>query len=48
MDNGKLDKLEYDMIIGRDLLHALRVVIDVEYQVTKWDDSIFPRLELNI
>ena len=26
------------MIIGRDLLQALMVVINFEYQVIKWDD----------
>ena len=26
------------MIIGRDQLQALKVIIDFEYQVIKWDD----------
>ena len=34
--------LGYDMIIGRDLLQALEVVIDFEYQVIKWDDVSIP------
>ena len=38
MDNGKLEELSYDMIIGRDLLQALKVIIDFEYQVIRWDD----------
>ena len=42
MDSGKLEELGYDMIIGRDLLQALKVVIDFEYQVIKWDDVSIP------
>ena len=38
MDSGKLEKLSYGMIIDRDPLHALKVIIDFEYQVIKWDD----------
>ena len=37
------------MIIGRDLLQALKVIIDFEYQVIKWDDVSIPmnRTKLN-
>ena len=42
MDSGKLEELGYDMIIGRDLLQALKVVIDFEYQVIRWDDVSIP------
>ena len=42
MDSGKLEELGYDMIIGRDLLQALKVVIDFEYQVIKCDDVGIP------
>ena len=42
MDSGKLEELGYDMIIGRDLLQALKVIIDFEYQVIRWDDVSIP------
>ena len=37
------------MIVGSDLLQALKVVIDFEYQVIKWDDARIPmnRTKLN-
>ena len=41
MDSGKFEEL-YDMIIGRDLLQALKVIIDFEYQVIRWDDVSIP------
>ena len=41
IDSGELEELGYDMIIGRDLLHILKVVIDFEYKIIRWgDDSI--------
>ena len=42
MDSGRLEELGYDMIIGRDLLQALKVIIDFEYQVICWDDVSIP------
>ena len=42
MDSDKLEELGYDMIIGMDLLQFLKVVIDFEYQVIKWDDVRIP------
>ncbi len=30
------------MIIGRDLLHALNVIIDFEYEVIQWDNVSIP------
>ena len=30
------------MIIGRDLQQAIKVAIDFEYQVIKWDDVSIP------
>ena len=42
LDNGKLEELGYDMIIGRDLLQALKMVIDFEYQVIKWEGTSVP------
>ena len=30
------------MIIGRDLLQALKVIIDFEDQVIRWDDTNIP------
>ena len=33
IDIGKLEELGYDMIIGRDLLQALKMTIYFEYQV---------------
>ena len=42
MDSGKLEELGYDMIIVRDLLQALKVIIDFEYQVIRWDDVSIP------
>ena len=49
MDSGKLEELGQDMIIGRDLLYALKVIIDFEYQVIKWDSISIPinRTKLN-
>ena len=42
MDSGKLGGLGCDMIIGRDLLQALKVIIDFEYCVIKWDNISIP------
>ena len=42
MDSGKLKEIGYDMIIGRDLLQAHKVVIDFEYQVIRWEDVSIP------
>ena len=42
MDRGKLEELSYDMIIGRGLLQALKVIIDFEYQIIRWDDVSIP------
>ena len=47
MDSGKFEELVYDMIIGRDLLQALEVVIDFEYQVIKWDNISYHSHEQN-
>ena len=41
-DSGKLEKLSYDTIIGRDLLQALKAVINFKYQVIKWNDVNVP------
>ena len=38
MDSRKLEELDYDMIIGRDLLQALKAIIDFESQAIEWDD----------
>ena len=35
MDSGKVEELGYGMIIGRDLLHALKVVIDENANLVK-------------
>ena len=35
MDSGKLEDLGYGIIIGRDLLQALKVIIDFDYQVIR-------------
>ena len=40
----KLEELGYDMIIRRDLLQALKVIIDFEYQVIRWDDVSIPKI----
>ena len=42
MDSGKLEELGFDMIIGRDLLQARKVIIDFEYQFIRWDDVSIP------
>ena len=42
IDQGKLEELGYDMIIGRDLLQALKMTIDFEYQVLKWEGTSIP------
>ena len=42
MDSGKLEELGYDMIICRGLPQALKVIIDFEYQVIRWDDVSIP------
>ena len=39
IDKGKLEELGYDMIIGRALLQALKMTIDFEYQVIKWEGT---------
>ena len=39
VDNGSLLELGYDMVIGRDLLKALKMVIDFEHDIIKWEDS---------
>ena len=42
MDNGKLEKLGYDMIIGRDLLLSLGMIIDFKYSVIRWGEDNIP------
>ena len=42
IDQGKLEELGYDMIMGSDLLQALKMTIDFEYQVIRWDDVSIP------
>ena len=42
MDSGRLEGLSYDMIIGRYLLQVLKVIIDFEYQVIKWEGTSVP------
>ena len=42
MDGGSLTELGYDMIIGRDLLKALKMIIDFKHDVIKWEDSQIP------
>ena len=34
--------MNYDMIVGRDLLTELGVIIDFDRNVTKWDDAEVP------
>ena len=42
MDNGKLEELGYDMIIGRDLLFSLGMIIDFKYSVIRWGENDIP------
>ncbi len=42
MDIGDLGVLEYDMIIGRDLLTSLGLIIDFKHEVLRWDDVTIP------
>ena len=42
MDIGDLGVLEYDMIIGRDLLKSLGMIIDFKHGVLRWDDVTIP------
>ena len=42
VDGGSLTELGYDMIIGRDLLKALKMIIDSKHDVIKWEDSQIP------
>ena len=42
VDGGSLTELGYDMIIGRDLLKALKMIIDFKHDVIKWEDSQIP------
>ena len=42
IDKEKVEKLGHDMIIGRDLLQALKMTIDFEYQVIKWEGISVP------
>jgi len=41
MDNGKLEELGYDMIIGRDLLFSLGMIIDFKYSVIRWGEKTY-------
>ena len=41
MDNGQLEELGYDMIIGRDLLLSLGMIIDFKYSVIRWGEIIY-------
>ena len=41
-DAGRLDSLGYDMIIGRDLMTSLKMIIDFEYQVLRWENIGIP------
>ena len=42
MDIGDLGVLEYDMIIGRDLMKFLGLIIDFKHEVLYWDDVTIP------
>ena len=42
MDNGKLEELGYDMIIGRDSLFSLGMIIDFKYSVIRWGENDIP------
>ena len=42
IDNGKLEELGYDMIIGRDLLFSLEMIIDFKYSVIRWGENDIP------
>ena len=42
MDIGDLGVLEYDMIIGRDLMKSLGLIIDFKHEVLRWDDVTIP------
>ena len=46
--SGKLEELDYAIIIGRDLPRALKVIIDFEYLVIKWDDFSIPMNETKV
>ena len=42
MDIGDLGVLEYDMIIGRDLMKSLGLIIDFKHEVLCWNDVTIP------
>ena len=42
VDKGRLKKLGYDMIIGKYLPWALKITINLKYQVIKWKDTSIP------
>ena len=42
VNKGRLEKLGYDMIIGKDLLWAPKITINLKYQVIKWKDTSIP------
>ena len=42
LNKRKLDDVVYDMINGRDLLQYLKIIIDFEYQVIKWENTSVP------
>ena len=42
IDIGDLGVLEYDMIIGRDLMKSLGLIIDFNHEVLCWDDVTIP------
>ena len=48
MDNGKLEELSYDMIIGRDLLLSLGMIIDFKYSVIHWGENNIPMNRTNL
>ena len=49
MDRGKLVEPGYGIIIIMDLIQALNIATDFEYQVIRWDDVNIPmdRTKLN-
>ena len=44
----KLEELDYDIIIGRDLPHALKVIIEFEYLLIKWNNFSIPMNRIKV
>ena len=42
------DEMEYDMIIGQDLLHELGIILDFKNKIVIWNDAIIDMISKNL